>query len=243
VALVNCLNFGNPEHPEVMWQLSEAIDGMAEACRALRIPVIGGNVSFYNESGGRDIDPTPVVAVLGVIERLDHRPPRAAFEEGASVVLLGAPSTELGGSRWAMELRSHRGGKLPGIDLRSHETLLALIADLVRSRELVAGIHDVSGGGLGVALAECAMSSGIGCEVRGVAGHGELFSESPGRVVLCSVRPNQVCERAEHAGVPAQVIGTAGGTRLVVEGLLDLSVAELTESWRSALPAALGEPA
>jgi phosphoribosylformylglycinamidine synthase len=242
VALVNCLNFGNPEHPEVMWQLSEAIDGMAEACRALRIPVIGGNVSFYNESAGQDIDPTPVVATLGVIERLDHRPPRAVFEEGASVVLLGAPSAELAGSRWATELRSHRGGKLPAIDLHIHEALLALVADLVRSRGLVAGIHDVSGGGLGVALAECALSSGVGCEVGGVASHRELFSESPGRVVLCSARPDQVRERAEHAGVPARVIGKAGGASLVVEGLLDLSVREVTESWRRALPAALGEP-
>jgi phosphoribosylformylglycinamidine synthase len=243
VALVNCLNFGNPEHPEVMWQLSEAIDGMAEACRALRIPVIGGNVSFYNESGGQDIDPTPVVATLGVIERLDRKPPRAAFEEGASVVLLGAPSAELGGSRWAAELRSHRGGKLPGIDLRAHSTLLALVADLVRSDGLVVGVHDVSGGGLGVALAECALSSGVGCELEGLAGHGELFSESPGRVVICSVRPDEVCTRAEKAGLPARVIGTAGGGRVVVGGLLDLSVAEVTESWRTALPAALGEPA
>ncbi len=158
-------------------------------------------------------------------------------------MLLGAPSTELAGSRWAAELRSHRGGKLPGIDLRVHEKLLALVADLVRSRGLVAGIHDVSGGGLGVALAECALSSGVGCEVGGVADHRELFSESPGRVVLCSVRPDQVCERAEHAGVPARVIGTAGGARLVVGGLLNLSVAELTESWRRALPDALGERA
>jgi phosphoribosylformylglycinamidine synthase len=243
VALVNCLNFGNPEHREVMWQLSEAIDGMAEACRVLQIPVIGGNVSFYNESGGEDIDPSPVVATLGVIDRLDRRPPGAVFEEGASLVLLGAPSRELGGSRWAWELRSHHGGTLPGIDLQAQSRLLVLVADLVRTEGLVSGVHDVSGGGLGVALAECALSSGVGCEVEGVAGHGELFSEAPGRVVMCSVRPDEVCAHAQEAGLPARVIGETGGRRLVVRDLLGISVSEITESWSGALPAALGDPA
>src|SRR5436309_2080732 len=99
-ALVDCMNFGNPEHPEVMWQLSEAVDGMGEACRALSIPVVGGNVSFYNESRGRDIDPTPVVAVVGIIESLDRRPPGAVLVAGGRLVMLGEPSTALGGSRW-----------------------------------------------------------------------------------------------------------------------------------------------
>jgi phosphoribosylformylglycinamidine synthase len=243
VALVNCLNFGNPEHPEVMWQLSESIDGMAEACEALGIPVVGGNVSLYNESGGEDIDPTPVVATLGVIERLDAMPPGTAPDDGASVVLLGEPSAQLAGSRWAVELNSHRGGALPAIDLRAHGVLLGLVAELVGSIGLVCAVHDVSGGGLGVALAECAVSSGVGLEVEGVAGHAELFSEAPGRVLVCSSRPEVVCESAERAGFGAAVIGTAGGDRLVVGGLLDLSVAEVTDAWRSALPLALGEPA
>jgi phosphoribosylformylglycinamidine synthase len=243
VALVNCLNFGNPEHPEVMWQLSEAIDGMSEACRVLQIPVIGGNVSFYNESGGEDIDPSPVVATLGVIDRLDRRPPGAVFEEGASLVLLGAPSRELGGSRWAWELRSHHGGVLPGVDLQMQSRLLVLVVDLVRAEGLVSGIHDVSGGGIGVALAECALSSGVGCEVRGVAGHAELFSEAPGRVVVCTTAPDEVCDHAQAAGVSASVIGETGGPRVVVSDLLDLSVSAITESWGAALPAALGESA
>ena len=127
VALVNCLNFGNPEHPEVMWQLSESIDGMAEACRALDIPVIGGNVSLYNESGGADIDPTPVVAVLGVIDDLARRPPAAAFAAGTALVLLGATDPSLAGSRWAVDLRHHSGGVLPGLDLAAHGALLGLV--------------------------------------------------------------------------------------------------------------------
>jgi phosphoribosylformylglycinamidine synthase len=241
-ALVNCLNFGNPEHPEVMWQLSEAIDGMAEACRALGIPVVGGNVSLYNESGGTDIDPTPVVAVLGVIDELDRRPPPAALVAGTALVLVGATDLTLGGSRWAVERRGHRGGTLPALALDVHAALLDLVVDLVARPGLVAGIHDVSTGGLGVALAECAVAGGVGFVVGAVDGHAELFTESPGRVVLCTTDPQDVLARCGAAAVPARVIGHAGGDRLVVEGLLDLGLADAVGSWRRALPDALGEP-
>src|SRR4051794_13320743 len=133
VALVNCLNFGNPEHPEVMWQLSEAIDGMGDACRALSVPVIGGNVSLYNESRGRDIDPTPVVGVLGLIDRLVERPPGVTLVDGGELLVLGPDPTmarQLAGSRWAAD-RGMRGGRLPDLDLAGHRRLLALIAGLV----------------------------------------------------------------------------------------------------------------
>jgi phosphoribosylformylglycinamidine synthase len=242
VALVNCLNFGNPEHAEVMWQLSESIDGMAEACRALDIPVIGGNVSLYNESGGTDIDPTPVVAVLGVIDDLARKPPGAVFVDGTCLVLLGATDPSLAGSRWATGLRGHRGGTLPALDLAVHDALLGLVAGLVTDPDLVVGIHDVSDGGLGAALAECAVNSGVGCHVHGVDGHAELFSESPGRVLIDTTDPHEVLDRAAAAGIPARVLGHPGGDRLVVDGLLDLGVAEATAAWRHALPDALGQP-
>jgi phosphoribosylformylglycinamidine synthase len=244
VALVNCLNFGNPEHPEVMWQLSESIDGMAEACRALEIPVIGGNVSLYNESGGTDIDPTPVVAVLGVIDDLARRPPGAVFVDGTCLVLLGQTDHSLAGSRWAVELRDHRGGVLPALDLAAHGKLLKLMVDLVADPDpdLLVGIHDVSDGGLGVALAESAVHSGVGCVVHGIESHAFLFSESPGRVLVDTTDPHEVLARAAAAGVPAAVIGHPGGDRLVIEGLLDLSVPEIAGAWRTALPAALGQP-
>ncbi|TML56772.1 MAG: hypothetical protein E6G17_13955 [Actinobacteria bacterium] len=124
VALVNCLNFGNPEHPEVMWQLSEAIDGMTDACRALGLPVIGGNVSLYNESRGRDIDPTPVVGTLGIVDRLERRPPGVTLVENGRLLLLGAPSGDLGGSRWAAGAGAS-GDRLPPLDLGGHAILLA----------------------------------------------------------------------------------------------------------------------
>jgi phosphoribosylformylglycinamidine synthase subunit PurL len=241
VALVNCLNFGNPEHPEVMWQLSESIDGMAEACRALDIPVIGGNVSLYNESGGTDIDPTPVVAVLGVIDDLVRRPPGAVFVAGTALVELGVTDSTLAGSRWAVEVRHHTGGVLPALDLTAHRALLALLVDLLADGDLVVGVHDVSGGGLGLALAECAVASGLGCEVRGLDTHAQLFSESPGRVILGATDPHEILARAESTGVPARFLGHPGGDRLVVEGLVDVGVAEATAAWRHALPDALGQ--
>ena len=240
VALVNCLNFGNPEHPEVMWQLSEAIDGMAEACRALGLPVVGGNVSLYNESRGRDIDPTPVVGVLGLIDRLDRRPPSAGLVDGNTLLLLGETRAELGGSAWAWQLHGHRGGKPPELDLERHRALLDLVRGLAADGQL-AGVHDVSDGGIAVALAEMAVRSDTGFSVSGIADHVELFSESPSRVVLC-VEPTNVASvtaRAEAAGVAVAELGRAGGDRIGVEGLVDVALAVATRAWRDRLPTAL----
>ncbi|MDE3086101.1 MAG: phosphoribosylformylglycinamidine synthase II, partial [Acidobacteriota bacterium] len=138
----------------------------------------------------------------------------------------------------------HRGGTLFGLDLDAQRRIVELVAALVTAdypAVLVDALHDVSSGGLGLCLAEGAAATGVGATVGGVDGHGGLFSESPGRVVLCSSRPEEVLSRAEAAGVPAAVIGTAGGERLAVEGLVDLPVAELVRAWRRALPAALGD--
>ena len=208
-AIVNCLNFGNPEHPEVMWQLSEAIDGLAEACLALGLPVIGGNVSFYNESAGADIDPTPVIGGLGLIERLVAPPPGVALSEGASLVLLdagvGASAPSLAGSRWAVRIRGHRNGTLPPLDLARHAQLVEFVARSVGAGvagrdTLVTGIHDVSAGGIGVTLAEFAVRTGIGLEVGGIADHRALFTEAPSRVVVCTTSADQLCSQAADAG-------------------------------------------
>ncbi|MDQ6617559.1 MAG: phosphoribosylformylglycinamidine synthase subunit PurL [Actinomycetota bacterium] len=244
-ALVNCLNFGNPEHPEVMWQLSEAIDGMAEACRALGIPVIGGNVSLYNESRGRDIDPTPVVAVLGLVDRIAAPPPPVGLVAGDELLLIGAQGNPgLGGSLWALTAQGHRGGRLAPLDLALHARLVSLVARLVGDGVL-SGIHDVSDGGIGVALAEMAVRSGVGFIVPAgrLSGHSALFGEGPSRVVV-SVAPQRVAAvvaAADAAHVPVSQLGSAGGDdRLVVGGLLDVDLADAVESWRSALPRALG---
>jgi phosphoribosylformylglycinamidine (FGAM) synthase-like enzyme len=245
VALVNCLNFGNPEHPEVMWQLSEAIDGMADACRALDLPVIGGNVSLYNESRGRDIDPTPVVGVLGIIDRLDRPPPSVGLIENGRLLLLGETAPNLGGSLWALQAHGFRGGVLSPLDLDAHVRLLAFVRDLVAEGGLVAGIHDVSEGGLGVALAEMAVRSQVGFRVAGIESHAALFSESPSRVVVCAEpEPAQaVYRRAVAAGIPASFLGGSGDDRLVVQGLVDVGLAEATAAWRDAIPKALAPSA
>jgi phosphoribosylformylglycinamidine (FGAM) synthase-like enzyme len=241
VALVNCLNFGNPEHPEVMWQLSEAIDGIAEACSALAVPVVGGNVSLYNETNGRDIDPTPVVAVVGTVERLAPAVPVAALVPGSHVLLLGAGAVSLAGSRWALERRGHLGGELPQVDYGLHSRLMALVASLVNQR-LVDGVHDVSDGGIGVALAEMAVKGGTGCTVGGLSGHGALFGEGPSMVLVSAPPPcsEEVRRRAEAAAVPVRLLGEGGGERFVVEDLVDISFDELASAWEEALPRALG---
>jgi len=242
-ALVNCLNFGNPEHPEVMWQLSEAIDGMAEACRALSVPVIGGNVSLYNESRGRDIEPTPVVGTLGLVEHIDRCPAGIALVEGSHVLLVGAGPTSLAGSRWAVDLHGHRGGRLPHLDLELHGRLVGLVVDLVGGeQELLDGVHDISEGGLGVALAEMAVRSEVGFRVGGIADHAALFGEGPSRVILnvSSAALGEVEARIDAAGISSVRLGQAGGDRLVVEGLLDLALSDARTAWRDNLPAALG---
>jgi phosphoribosylformylglycinamidine synthase len=218
LALVNCLNFGNPEHPEVMWQLSEAIDGMGDTCRALGIPVVGGNVSLYNESRGRDIDPTPIVGMLGIIDGLTARPPVAGLGVGSTLVVLG-PSA---GSP---------------LDYAVHKSVCQFVAGIVNDA-LVDGVHDVSDGGLAVALADMAVRSGVGFEVAA----DDVFVESPSRVVL-SVPSGNVPElhrRHTEAGVSAEIIGRAGGDRLVIDGVFDIALADAVSAWRDRLPDALG---
>jgi phosphoribosylformylglycinamidine synthase subunit PurL len=239
-AVVNCLNFGNPEHAEVMWQFSEAVDGMAEACNAFGIPVVGGNVSLYNESRGTNIDPTPILGMLGMIDLLDRRPPGVGLVEGGRIVMLGEPSSELAGSRWAFDL-GHRGGSLAPLDGPAHSRLASLVRDLIAGG-LVLGAHDVSTGGLGLALAEMAVASGVGFNVARIADHAELFSEAPSRAVLCVSAEDltAVEAAAQAAGVPISRLGVATGDRLKVKDLLDVGLDDAVRAWRDRLPNALG---
>jgi phosphoribosylformylglycinamidine synthase subunit PurL len=252
VAVVNCLNFGNPEHPEVMWQLSECIDGMAEACRALSLPVVGGNVSFYNESGGADIDPTPVLGVLGLVEAVRAQPPGLAWRDGDAVVLLGAraatgSSFPLEGTRWAVERRGHRGGPVAEVDFGAHAALCTFVAGLVAAQVaggvsgagLVHAVHDVSGGGLAVALAEMAAWAGVGCDLD-LGDPAELFTELPSRIVVATADPDALCTRAAEAGVPAAVLGRAGGDRVRLGSLVDLAAGAVVAAYEDNLGSALG---
>jgi phosphoribosylformylglycinamidine synthase len=244
LALVNCLNFGNPEHPEVMWELSETIDGIAAACRVFGLPVVGGNVSLYNETRGRDIDPTPIVGVLGVIDRLERRPPGLALADGSALLLLGgATAPALAGSRWAWD-HGARGGRFPAPDL----AVVGVVAGLTRALladGVVVGVHDVGEGGLGLALAELAVAAGIGVRVPGVDDHVALFGESVDRVVMCVADDavEGVARRASAAGVAWRRLGTAGGDRLEIGALVSVPVVDAVAAWRDRLPVAFGTAA
>ncbi|HVX19001.1 MAG TPA: phosphoribosylformylglycinamidine synthase subunit PurL [Acidimicrobiales bacterium] len=252
LAVVNCLNFGNPEHPEVMWQLSEAVDGMGDACRALGLPVIGGNVSLYNESNGSDIDPTPVIGMLGMVGQLERRPPGVRLVEGQRLVLLGESWRDtagdlpsLAGSQWAWR-GGQRGGTLAALDLAAHTRLANLVRGVVADG-LVSGVHDVSSGGLGLALAEMAARSGVGLTVEGVPSAAHLLHEGPSRVVLCLTTEaiKEVHQRHLDLDVPATFLGSTGGDRVSVTAadgtaLVDASLAQVTDAWAGRLPAAFG---
>lgn len=239
-ALVNCLNFGNPEHPEVMWQFREVVDGIAEACTALGIPVIGGNVSFYNESRGADIDPTPVVGVVGLIDSLDDAPPRAALREGDTVVVLGETRPELGGSEWA-GWHGLRAGRPPAADLDVAVRLHDFVRQIVVER-LVNGIHDCSEGGLAVTLAEMAIGGSVGFDVEADPSGAFWFSESASRVVL-SIDPERVEElrdRAIAADVAWLELGTVRGDRLRATNAFDVALIDASHAWRDSLAETLG---
>jgi phosphoribosylformylglycinamidine synthase II len=248
-AVVNCLNFGNPEHPEVMWQLSESIDGMAEACRGLGLPVIGGNVSLYNESGGHDIDPTPVVGLLGVVDSLVAPPPGWSWHEGEDIVLVGTRHASgqrqfpLGGTRWATH-RGRRGGQVPSFDASTLRAAFEFVASEISAicagnDSDVTAVHDIGGGGLALALAEMVAVTGLGAAVDGLEGHGELFTEFPGRFIMATNDLAAFTARATSAAVPTFALGRVGGERLRVGSSIDLSVADISSRRRDALEDAL----
>jgi phosphoribosylformylglycinamidine synthase II len=248
-AVVNCLNFGNPEHPSVMWQLSESIDGMAEACNELGLPVIGGNVSLYNESGGHDIDPTAVLGLLGVIDQLIAPPPGWNWHEGDTLVVVGARHAgagvafPLGGSRWATR-RSRRGGKLGAIQPEALRATLSFVTGEVASicagnASDLSAVHDVGGGGLATALAEMVAVTGLGAQVNELEGHGELFAEFPGRFIVATNDPVAFRSRAATAGAPVATLGVVGGSRLTIGSAVDLSVEEIARRRAGALSSAL----
>ncbi|HEY0932270.1 MAG TPA: phosphoribosylformylglycinamidine synthase subunit PurL [Trebonia sp.] len=242
VAVTNCLNFGSPEDPAVMWQLAEAVRGLADGCKTLGIPVTGGNVSLYNQTGATAIHPTPVIGVLGVHDDVRKRLTAGFAADGAQVVLLGRTEPEFGGSAWAEVVHQHLGGRPPAADLESERRLAALIV-AAAADGLLASAHDLADGGLAIALAEACLHGGRGCVVT-VPGElfTGLFSESAGRA-LVSVVPGREAEfgaRAQEHDVPAAVLGVTYGDALTVGEAFQIPLAELERSWTSALPALFG---
>ena len=251
IGATNCLNFGNPERPEIMWQLVEAIEGIAEACRSLNVPITGGNVSLYNETNGEAIYPTPILGVVGVLDDASKVLARAFRGEGDEIVLLGDGFGELGGSEYLKVLHRLIKGRPPELDLDRERRLLELLARAA-SAGILRSAHDCSDGGIAVTLAECAFDSGgIGCtvDVPPLATAGNvpiddiraLFGESASRVIV-SVRPSEqaaLMQFASAAGVPAKLIGTTGGSRLAIgvggRTVIDMPVATAESVWSSAI--------
>jgi phosphoribosylformylglycinamidine synthase len=241
-AVTNCLNFGSPEDPGVMWQLAEAVRGLADGCKTLGIPVTGGNVSLYNQTGATAIHPTPVIGILGVHDDVRSRLGAGFAADGDQVVLLGTTRAEFGGSAWAEVVHQHLGGRPPAVDLAAERALANLVVAASRSG-LLASAHDLSDGGLAIALAEASLHAGRGCRVA-LAGDAfaELFSESAGRA-LVSVAPGCETEFAALCaghGVPATVLGQTGGDSLTVEAAFTVPLEELDRVWTGTLPAIFG---
>jgi phosphoribosylformylglycinamidine synthase len=251
VGATNCLNFGSPERPEIMWQFVMAVEGIGAACRALGIPITGGNVSLYNETEGRAIYPTPTIGVVGLLEHADRVLGRRFRASGDAIVLLGEGHGELGGTEYLKVVHRLVRGVPPAIDLDAERALQELLVALADGR-LIRSAHDCADGGLAVTVAECCFDTGgIGAElsIGGVLASrsdamneaAALFGESASRV-LVSASPDNVAAvlvRAAAARVPARVIGQTGGNRLriAVAGrmAIDVPVDQAERAWSSAI--------
>lgn len=244
LAITDNLNFGSPEKPDIFWQMERAVDGMAEACRVLDAPVIGGNVSLYNENLKGAIYPTPVVGMVGLIHDTDHITTQGFKNEGDVIVLLGDTRGELGGSEFQAVVHGVTEGRPPVLDLQVEKQLLDAVLSAIQGG-LVRSAHDLSEGGLAVALAESCISGGVGARIdldSGLRADLALFSESQSRIVL-STAPAQAEQLLDHLasrGVPVQRIGVVEGNALKVSvngaSAIDRPVKELARVWEDAIP-------
>ena len=235
-AVTNCLNFGNPETSDVGYELAEAIEGMALACEALGLPVVSGNVSLYNEHHGRPIHPTPVVGVVGVLDDASLAVGAAFREEGDVVLVAGDGPAALDGSAYQRVVDGVTAGRIPEPDLAGERRLHELLA-AAAERRLLRSAHDVSDGGVAVAVAEAAILGSVGVDAPDLS---DPFAEGDGRAVV-SVAPADLAELEALAGdLPLRRICTVGGDRIAV-ARATIGLDEASELYESAIPTALGE--
>ncbi len=248
IGVTDCLNFGNPEKPEIMWQFREAVRGIGDACKALSLPVVSGNVSFYNETDGRGIPPTPTIAVVGLVENVERHCKPWFENDGDVVVLLGRTREELGGSEYLASLHGVVRGTPPWIDLVAERSLQAVCLEAIRDG-LVSSAHDVAEGGLAVALAECCMSGPgkrRGAEIEletSIRPDAWLFGESQSRVLLSlrSKNLSRLRDLAAKHDTPLTDLGTVRGSRLRIGRLIDVDVDEIHQTWSGAIAALMAE--
>jgi len=246
LAVTNCLNFGSPEDPAVMWQFAEAVRGLADGCQQLGVPVTGGNVSFYNQTGSTPILPTPVIGVLGVIDDVSRRTPMALRGDGAQLYLLGDTRDEFGGSEWANVVHGFLGGRPPKVDL-TREKLLADVLINASRDGLIDAAHDLSDGGLFVAVAEGCLRGEVGVRLvvpEGLDPFVFLFSESAGRAIVAVPRTEEVrfTDMCTARGLPATRIGVLDilESAIEVQGQFRLPLSELRTAWAATLPDLFG---
>jgi phosphoribosylformylglycinamidine synthase subunit PurL len=250
LAVTNCLNFGSPEDPEIMWQFAEAVRGLADACLELGVPVTGGNVSFYNQTGQTAILPTPVVGVLGVLDDVTRRTPQGFRTPGQVVYLLGETRDEVAGSEWAHVVHGHLGGRPPRCDLPAERELADILVNASRDG-LVDAAHDLSDGGLGQALVEACLRHGMGARVwlpDDLDPFVGLFAESQARAIVAVPRSEEVrftdmCTARRYPHVRIGVLDDGGdeGPALDVQGLFRIPLDELREARDATLPAVLAD--
>lgn len=242
-AITNCLNFGNPYKPEMYWLFKEAVAGMSDACRVLETPVTGGNVSFYNESPGRAVYPTPTIGMVGIVDDLKFVTTQWFKNEGDAIFLVGKNKAETGGSEYLKVIHQKVAGKVPEIDLAYEKSVQELVLEAIH-REMIRSAHDVSDGGLAVALAESCFQGKpghvIGAQIQlheSIRPDFLLFGESQSRIVI-SVAPEYAdafIKMANNKKVDAVQIGKVGGTRLQINSWIDCPVIELEDVYRNAL--------
>ena len=243
LAVTDCLNFGDPGKPEVYWQFKEAVAGMSHACIELETPVTGGNVSFYNETKGEAIYPTPVVGMIGLVEDLSHVTTMSFKEDGDIIILLGQTKDELGGSLYLSVIHGLEAGKPPEIEMQLEKTIQRTTLDLIKEG-LINAAHDCSEGGLAVALAECCIAGGIGAEVivqDSLRASSLLFGESQSRIIITTPksRVDTVLNYLNREKIPHKVLGNVAGTELNITGAgwkVRLEVAALEQKYKGAIP-------
>ncbi len=241
IAITDNLNFGNPERPQIMGQIVRAIEGMAEACRALDFPVVSGNVSLYNETNGAAIPPTPAVGGVGLIADYAHRADFSNLKAGDVLVLVGETRGELGASMYLRELVGREDGAPPPVDLALERKTGDVIRGLIASGAL-GTVHDLSDGGLAAALCEMCLASNVGCDLR-LAGEAwvQLFAEDQARYLVALNDPTPVLQAARAAGVQAVILGEAGGEAIRIERALDLPLSDLRAAHEGWMPAFMGD--
>jgi phosphoribosylformylglycinamidine synthase len=243
MAVTDCLNFANPDRPEVFWELEETIAGLAQACRAFEVPVVSGNVSLYNDSGGDSgIHPTPVIGMVGLIEDYGRRLQAGFRNEGDFVLLIGSSHNDLGGSEYLKLEHGLLGGRPPALDLTRERAVMKLVLAAAQAG-LLRSAHDCSDGGMLVALAECCLLGGIGVRCPALQPEAPLrldaafFGESPSRFIVSAASramPElQTLSRRHH--VEISLLGMAGGQMLEFEGQLRLPLAEMRQAWEGGL--------